>query len=118
DAAQCLDEEGHGGAGADADDGVVLDVADGGFGGEALLCVGGHGGASGAQRDSARMRRYWCGVTGCTESRLPRSSNLSPSRSSACSRSVARVTGGSRRRTKRTSTSSQRGCSRVDFGSW
>src|SRR5690606_14562828 len=106
-----IDEEGHRGPGADADHHAVLDVFDGLFAGQAL-CV--------AHFGSMARRIFHCAaVTGSTERRLPLRirANSSPS-ASACSRIAARVTGAANRRTKPTSTSIQRGSSRVALGSW
>ncbi len=61
------------------------------------------------------MKRHSFGVTGVIDSRLPFASTRMFA-SASCSRSAARGTSGDFL-TKRTSTSTQRGASRVDFGS-
>lgn len=61
------------------------------------------------------MKRHSARVTGVIDSRLPRASTRM-SASSSCSRSAASGTSADFF-TKRTSTSSQRGVSCVDFGS-
>src|SRR5690606_957704 len=107
---QGVDEEGDRGAGADADHHPVFDVLEGLFAGQALGV---------AHFGSIAVRIFHCAaLTGCTDRRLPLriSSNSSPS-ASARARMAASVTGALKRRTKPTSTSIQRGSSRLAFGS-
>src|SRR5690606_23220455 len=118
DPAQALDEIGHGRAGADADDGAVLDEFQGFLGGQLLLFFTRHRGLRGAGHSRERMCRNCAFDPGSTDRRLPRRSRANSPRASAWAFSSSRVITRASLRTKRTSTSHQRGSSGLLPGSW